>query len=88
MKDKGYIAASESVNMLQDHIEKRYRGNIELFCAQTGNDIRNIKAMLDGKRGVSESALGMITKRTMRRKKMVILKLKKHRSYYFTWEEE
>jgi hypothetical protein len=86
MTDKNYITATQSAIILKDHIDKRHKGSVELFCAITGNDIRNTKAMLEGTRGVSEGVLKMITKRSTKKGKTVKLGLKKYPSYYFKWE--
>ncbi len=86
MKDKNLITATQSALMLQDHIDKKYEGNVMLFCAKTGNDLRNTTAMLSGARPVSEAVMSVFTKKATKNGQRLNLKPKKHRSYYFTWE--
>ena len=86
MTDNNLITATQSALMLQDHIDKKYDGCIMLFCAKTGNDLRNTKAMLNGSRAVSESVMSVFSKKSTRAGERLTLKPKKHRSYYFTWE--
>lgn len=86
MKDKNYITATQSVLMLRDHIDKKYYGNIMAFCYKTGHDIRNVTAMLNEGRQVSESVMSTFSKKVTIGGEKVLVKPKKHKSYYFTWE--
>ena len=86
MKDKNYITATQSALMLKDHIDKKYKGSVFKFCADTDNDLRNTQAILAGNRDVTESVMSVFSKRSTRGGKRVVLRPKKHKSYYFTWE--
>jgi len=86
MKDKNYITATQSVLMLKDHIDKKYDGNIMAFCLRTGNDVRNVTAMINEGRQVSESVMSTFSKKVTREGEKIVVRPKKHKSYYFTWE--
>jgi hypothetical protein len=86
MKDKNYITATQSALMLKDHIDKKYGGNVAKFARETGNDRVNTNAMINGAREITESVMSVFSKRSTRGGKRVVLRPKKHKSYYFTWE--